>query len=246
MKKLAVIISVFVGLLLVSGNSYSGRNMMKKVMEDTATYNWVYINEEAKVGTFSRFESKDKDYIMRYEMLSEKNGIYEMKVGFEKAPRMAGYLKGLEWHYMITADGFVKRAYLLDLKSGTEVEMRIAGEGEVGYLAPETIKLKKAETVETGVETFKVQEVVVYNLLVNLWFGKAEVTYVDFIAEGVPFGIVMKQETQSVKMPASEVLDFIGTINPMAAPNALMRFLLDKSGKASYKRTWTLIETGQK
>jgi hypothetical protein len=224
-----------------------GRGMMKTWMKNSPTYNWVYINEATKVGSYTLLESQDKDYVMRYEMVSEKDGVYELKAGFDKAPKLAGHLKALEWHYLLTRDGFVKNAYLLDLANGSRTELQISGEGDTGYITPETTKLKKTEIVETKAGTFEVKEVAVYNMMVNLGYSKAKVTFVDFIDPKVPFGIVRKQETQSAKMPVNEVLKFISTVNPaLAAPNTLMKFLIDKASDASYKRTWTLKEIGQR
>lgn len=165
----------------------------------------------------------------------------------DKAPGLAGHLKSLEWHYLLARDGFVKSAYLLDLSNGERTELRISAEGDTGYITPETTKLKKTEIIETKAGTFEVKEVAVYNMLVNLGYSKAKVTFVDFIDPKVPFGIVRKQETQSAKMPVNEVLRFISAVNPaLAPPNALMKFLIDKASDASYKRTWTLVETGQR
>lgn len=246
MRKHAFLLIVFVGLSL-SGCGATSRGMMKTWMKNSPTYNWVYINEATKVGSYTLLESKDRDYVMRYEMVAEKDGILEMKAGFDKAPALAGYLKGLEWHYLLTRDGFVKSAYLLDLSNGARTELSISGEGDTGYITPGTEKLKKTEVVETKAGTYEIKEVAVHNLMVNLGYSKAKVTYVNFLDPKVPFGIVRQQETQSAKMPVNEVLKFIKAINPaMAAPNALMKFLIDKSSEASYKRTWTLIEIGQR
>ena len=138
----------------------------------------------------------------------------------------------LVYEFELGKDGYTKNAFLIDTAK-TKTRLRIAGPGEFGYISePKTMKLERPEFVSTPAGDFEVNEVLVYSAK-NQVAGMADMTSVFFINDKVPFGLVMNKNTTSIRLPLSDLLDFISMVSPLNATYKTLATYLFSFGENS-------------
>lgn len=143
-------------------------------------------------------------------------------------------------------DGYTRNAFIID-GSKTKTRLEIAAPGEFGYIAePKTVKLERAELINTPAGEFEVKEVLVYSAK-NQVAGMADMTSVFFLNDTVPFGLVMNKNTTSIRLPLTDLLDFIGLVSPLNATyKTLATYLFSFGENSTVEAESHVIEYGNK
>lgn len=219
-------------LLLISFLLNGCASTIISMMKDQPAFNWTYIPKNGlKKGDSTTFQSFDGGQTWKLEVIDAQKDFYFIKMSWLQAEDEVSFLKDVNYEFTIGKDGFTKTAYLVDA-SGEKTKLRIAGPGDFGYSQDhKPTKLKTPETIETPVGKFEVSEVVIYSLKDRSTMGGTmNLTCVSFVSDKVPFGYVAQRNTASVKLPLTDVLNFISSVSPMNTTyKSLMKYLLSFS-----------------
>ena len=205
-------LALLILLPFLSGCTSTIVSMMKK----QPAFNWTYIPHELKEGDGSTYRSLDGTQSWRYEITDIIDGDYRMQMYWLTADDSVSFLKGLRYHFVVGKNGYVKAAYLQD-GEGNMNPLRLAEPGEYGYVdKPHPIALQKPEWIETPLGRYEVKKILVYNNISSSPVGGTiELTTVGFLSDEVPFGYVMQQNTASVNLPLSNVLEYASMLTPI-------------------------------
>lgn len=219
---------LFIMALLLNGCASTVISMMK----DQPAFNWTYIPKKGlKKGDSSTYQSFKGDQSWKFEVADVLNDSYLIRMNWLHAPQEVAFLKDISYEFTVGKDGFTRAAYLID-GSGERTLLRIAGPGDFGFTQDhKPLKLQTPETVETPLGKFEVSEVIVYSMKDRSTIGGTiSMTCVSFVNDQAPFGYVSQTNTATIKLPFSDLLDFVSMVSPMNKTyKSLTKFLLSFS-----------------
>ena len=233
---------LLIGPFLLTGCLSS---MIKNIIKDSPVPNWIGIHENPRVGDYAIHRQKNGN-LVRYEIMSEEGELYEVSQRFIKTTLVTSTLKTFSVNVFVDKNGYVKKAFFVDLKSKKRDRLKVARTGDLGYIEdPKVVHNKNIITTEVVTEagTFMVDRFRVFNFNIYKNGVKVRATQIQLIHPKAKFQVVSLRVTAETRMEAAKVLSMMVKFIPGdPVSKYLINFLLGKLEQNEYHNSAELIK----